>query len=184
MQRSQFVHPTLELVQWQMRPRPCLWLPSAPSTGSGLPPASSLLGFPEMVPTPHPPAGGNLQVGFPRSMGEFSGTFCQRVDDPFVSISPVPCKQWLLFPKTISQLGGHPGCRSVSPHILPTSSGSQTPLTVNLQRPPRSSLLSKQVGSRPSSRQHLMEARPPTPAPTIATVLAIITCVWESEMSL
>lgn len=53
----------------------------------------------------------------------------------------------------------------------------ETLLTVNLHSPPRSSLLSKQVGFSPSSRQHLMEARPVAPAPTIATRLAMLSCV-------
>lgn len=57
------------------------------------------------------------------------------------------------------------------------------PLTVNLHSPPRSSLLSKHVGSSPSSRQHLMEARPLTPAPTIATRLAMFSCVGKAKQS-
>lgn len=54
-------------------------------------------------------------------------------------------------------------------------------LTVNLHSPPRSSLLSKQVGSSPSSRQHLTDARPLTPAPTIATRLAMVPCVRRAQ---
>lgn len=42
-------------------------------------------------------------------------------------------------------------------------------LTLNLQRPPMSSLLSKQTGSRPSSTQIFIQARPELPAPTTAT---------------
>lgn len=57
-------------------------------------------------------------------------------------------------------------------------------LTVNLHSPPRSSLLSKQVGSSPSSRQHLMEARPLTPAPTIATRLAMFFCMGKMKQNL
>lgn len=41
--------------------------------------------------------------------------------------------------------------------------------TLNLHKPPMSSLLSKQTGSRPSSRQDLMEARPALPPPITAT---------------
>lgn len=44
-------------------------------------------------------------------------------------------------------------------------------LTENFHRPPISSLLSKHVGSSPSSRQLLMAARPLTPAPMMATFL-------------
>ena len=43
------------------------------------------------------------------------------------------------------------------------------PLTLNFHKPPMSSLLSKQTGSKPSSTQILMQARPELPAPTTAT---------------
>lgn len=42
------------------------------------------------------------------------------------------------------------------------------PLTLNLHMPPMSSLLSKQTGSKPSSTQILIQARPELPAPTTA----------------
>lgn len=54
------------------------------------------------------------------------------------------------------------------------------PLTVNCHSPPMPSLFSKQVGSSPSSRQHLMEASPLTPAPTIATLRTMTQSgVWK-----
>lgn len=43
------------------------------------------------------------------------------------------------------------------------------PLTLNLHRPPMSSLLSKQTGSKPSSTQILIQARPELPPPITAT---------------
>ena len=46
--------------------------------------------------------------------------------------------------------------------------------TLNLHRPPMSSLLLKQTGSSPSSRQHLIQARPELPPPTIATRRVIL----------
>lgn len=48
------------------------------------------------------------------------------------------------------------------------------PLTENFHRPPTSLLLSKQMGSIPSSRQHLIAAKPLTPAPTMATLLPMV----------
>lgn len=51
---------------------------------------------------------------------------------------------------------------------------SDVPLTENFHRPPTSLLLSKQVGSSPSSRQHRMEAKPLTPAPTMATLFPMV----------
>lgn len=51
---------------------------------------------------------------------------------------------------------------------------SNVPLTENFQRPPTSLLLSKQVGSSSSSRQHRMEAKPLTPAPTMATLFPMV----------
>lgn len=58
------------------------------------------------------------------------------------------------------------------------------PLTENFHRPPTSSLLSKQVGSSPSSRQHRMAAKPLTPAPTMATVFPMVSCrkVWRGSL--
>ena len=50
--------------------------------------------------------------------------------------------------------------------------------TVNFHSPPMSLLLSKQMGSRSSSKQHLMEDRPLTPAPITATRLAMVCSVW------
>lgn len=79
---------------------------------------------------------------------------------------------------------GFPGpSQPLQPFLNRHNKVVETPLTVNLHRPPRSSLLSKQVGSRPSSRQHLMEARPLTPAPTIATRLAMLSCVGKMRQS-
>lgn len=46
--------------------------------------------------------------------------------------------------------------------------------TLNLQRPPMSSLLSKHVGSSPSSKQDLMLVRPEIPAPITATVFTML----------
>lgn len=61
------------------------------------------------------------------------------------------------------------GCAPVAcSHPLPTPPQGR-PLTENLHSPPTSSPRSKQVGSRPSSRQLRMAARPLTPAPTMAT---------------
>lgn len=45
-------------------------------------------------------------------------------------------------------------------------------LTSKRQSPPMSLLLSKQVGSSPSSRQHFRAHRPEAPAPMMATLLA------------
>ena len=50
--------------------------------------------------------------------------------------------------------------------------------TVNFHSPPMSLLLSKQMGSRCSSKQHLMEDRPLTPAPITATRLAMVCSEW------
>lgn len=47
-------------------------------------------------------------------------------------------------------------------------------LTWNLQSPPISALLSKQTGSRPSSRQHLIEERPLTPPPITAILFLVM----------
>lgn len=46
--------------------------------------------------------------------------------------------------------------------------------TWNLQSPPMSSVLSKQTGSRPSSRQHLIDVSPLTPAPITAILLLVV----------
>lgn len=54
------------------------------------------------------------------------------------------------------------------------------PLTENFHRPPTSLLLSKQMGSIPSSRQHLIAAKPLTPAPTMATLLPMVDGVKKS----
>lgn len=45
----------------------------------------------------------------------------------------------------------------------------QSSLTVKRHSPPMSSLLSKHVGSSPSSRQHLVATSPLDPAPMTAT---------------
>lgn len=47
-------------------------------------------------------------------------------------------------------------------------------LTWNLQSPPMSSVLSKQTGSKPSSRQHLIDVSPLTPAPITAILLWVM----------
>lgn len=47
-------------------------------------------------------------------------------------------------------------------------------LTLILHRPPKSWLLSKQVGSRPSSKQALMLVRPDGPAPITATFCTML----------
>jgi hypothetical protein len=49
--------------------------------------------------------------------------------------------------------------------------------TANFHSPPKSLVLSKQVGSRFSSKQHLIEDRPLTPAPITATFLAMVRSV-------
>lgn len=56
--------------------------------------------------------------------------------------------------------------------------------TANFHSPPMSSLLSKQVGSRSSSKQHLIEDRPLTPAPITATFLTMVCSVWRSRKAL
>lgn len=56
--------------------------------------------------------------------------------------------------------------------------------TANFHSPPKSLLLSKQVGSRSSSKQHLIEDRPLTPAPITATFLAMVHSVWRSRKAL
>lgn len=75
---------------------------------------------------------------------------------------------------------GRPGASSSTP--LPAG-GTDASLTENFQRPPTSLLLSKQVGSSPSSRQLLMEARPLMPAPTMATLFFMGAC-GEGQSSL
>lgn len=61
---------------------------------------------------------------------------------------------------------------------------SDVPLTENFHRPPTSLLLSKQVGSSPSSRQHRMEAKPLTPAPMMATLFRMVSCrkAWREVL--
>lgn len=61
-------------------------------------------------------------------------------------------------------------------NMLSFISPPKTPLfpTLNLQRPPMSSLLSKHVGSRPSSRQPLMLVTPEGPAPITATLWTML----------
>ena len=64
-------------------------------------------------------------------------------------------------------------------HTLPPDSlvcCSDVPLTENFHSPPTSSPFSKQVGSSPSSRQFLMEARPLMPAPMMATFFTMVAC--------
>lgn len=53
--------------------------------------------------------------------------------------------------------------------------------TLNLQRPPMSSPLSKHVGSSPSSKQDLMLVRPDIPAPITATVFTMLNNCEEWE---
>lgn len=55
--------------------------------------------------------------------------------------------------------------------------------TLNLHRPPMSWLLSKQVGSRPSSKQDLMLVRPEIPAPITATFWTMLErkCDWQQR---
>lgn len=58
---------------------------------------------------------------------------------------------------------------------LPASNQVKSQLTWKFQRPPMSSFLSKHVGSKSSSKQHLMAPSPLIPAPTTATrFLAIV----------
>lgn len=51
-----------------------------------------------------------------------------------------------------------------------------TGLTSKRQSPPMSPLLSKQVGTSPSSRQHFRAHRPEAPAPMMATLRAAMSC--------
>lgn len=57
-----------------------------------------------------------------------------------------------------------------------TCSKNKIACTLNCHSPPMSSVLSKQVGSSPSSTQHFREIRPLTPAPIIATFFAMVFC--------
>ena len=63
-------------------------------------------------------------------------------------------------------------CRTST--VLCHLSGAILLCTLHLHSPPLSSLLSKHTGSSPSSRQHLMQARPEQPAPITATRLVIV----------
>lgn len=65
--------------------------------------------------------------------------------------------------------------------IMITEIGRCELRTANFHSPPKSLLLSKQVGSRPSSKQHLMDDRPLIPAPITATFLAMVCSVWTSR---
>lgn len=80
-------------------------------------------------------------------------------------------QQWVI-PKL--HIGTHSTHTYVCTHaeqisVDQASGSSPSPLTLNLHSPPMSSLLSKQVGSRPSSRQLLMLVRPEEPAPITHT---------------
>ena len=103
-------------------------------------------------------------------------------NDPFCP----PVQQMFLAPMGASPCGRNSISFCTSPALFQQAHNKavEAPLTVNLHSPPRSSLLSKQVGSSPSSRQHLMEARPLTPAPTVATRLAMLSCVGTMKQNL
>lgn len=58
--------------------------------------------------------------------------------------------------------------------------GSRGP-ALNFHSPPTSSLLSKQVGTMPSSRQALMVDRPEGPAPMTATLYTMVTRLVEDN---
>lgn len=76
---------------------------------------------------------------------------------------------------------GNPSIRLISSYASPCNSSTicvrnKISHTLNLHSPPISSVLSKQVGSSPSSTQHFREIRPLTPAPITATFFAMVSC--------
>lgn len=76
---------------------------------------------------------------------------------------------------------GNPSRRLISSYASPcnnrtTCARNKISHTLNLHSPPISSVLSKQVGSSPSSTQHFREISPLTPAPITATFFAMVSC--------